>query len=64
MIINKIKAADSDFKWRGDVGRNSLVQFYVIDSNDEKDYAWIEFIQPSESNVVGNCMTFDFNVSY
>ena len=34
------------------------------DSNDDMYYARIEFIQPSESNVDGKCMKFDFDVSY
>ena len=34
------------------------------DSNGSFYYARIEFIQPSESNIDGKCMTFDINVSY
>ena len=60
----EIKKADTSFKWRGDVGKESKVQFYVKDSNDNFYYARIEFIQPSESNVADKCMKFDFDVSY
>ena len=56
--------ADTDFKWRGDVGKQSKVQFYVKDSKGNFHYSRIEFIQPSESNVDGKCMTFDISVSY
>ena len=36
----------------------------MIDNDGGKYYARIEFIQPSESNVQGQCMTFDTSVSY
>ena len=55
-IITSFKAADTNFEWTENIGRESKVQFFVKDSNYNKIFTKIEFIQPSESNVPGKCM--------